>query len=423
MPIRQLKLILLILIVGLQYGLAAAQGQDEIAFYVSLNLKGERAETWWPRLLEGSWAAEFVEADPEELPSIFEPKVSLVAGPTRGIAQVALKQPDRVEKALAKQELPSEITGAEVRGHTLFLYFGEPIDPNLWKKQRLAQMLPPDHDLALFVDPGTFSLTFPEEMMELFRTEREGEIAAKLERLDDVPPILIAVTGEHLEVWLDSEVVAPGETAWSFDGGWLDKNVWTRLSRWRDAREQAFQAMAGLNMSLPLHMRLWISVTEPIDRLGSSPLWTARPDDPAFARRAEDGDSLSLPHWLLADAFRNRRPHTGPFEETLEISDDGIWHYTLDSSRTGLVEQELAVEWGDLPAKPAPAAEACRENLTNIGTALEMYSVDFRTYPESMEPLTPNYLPTVPVCPTGGAEYFYEKSDEGGYRLHCPEHG
>ncbi len=88
------------------------------------------------------------------------------------------------------------------------------------------------------------------------------------------------------------------------------------------------------------------------------------------------------------------------------------------------MEQELAVEWGDLPAKPAPAAEACRENLTNIGTALEMYSVDFRTYPESMEPLTPNYLPTVPVCPTGGAGYFYEKSDEGGgYRLHCPEHG
>ena len=105
MPIRQIKQILLLLLFGLQCGFAAAQDQDQVAFYVSLNLRGERAETWWPRLLEGSWAAELLEAKPEELPSIFEPKLSLVAGPKRGIAQISLGQPDRVEKALANKDV------------------------------------------------------------------------------------------------------------------------------------------------------------------------------------------------------------------------------------------------------------------------------------------------------------------------------
>ena len=80
------------------------------------------------------------------------------------------------------------------------------------------------------------------------------------------------------------------------------------------------------------------------------------------------------------------------------------------------------MEWGDLPVKPAPPAEACQENLAKIGTALEMYSVDFRAYPKSLEPLTPNYLRTMPVCPTAsGTDYFYEKN-EANYRLLCPKH-
>lgn len=424
MPIRQLKLILIVLLFGLQCGFAAAQDQDQdqIAFYVSMNLKGERAETWWPRLLEGSWAAELLEAKPEELPSILEPKLSLVAGPKRGVAQISLGQPDRVEKALANKELPREVTRAEVRGDTLFLYFGEPVEADLWLEQRLSETLPSDHDLALFVDPGSFPLFFSEEMMELFRSENNGEIAARLERLDELPPILVAVTGEQLDVWLDAEAVEASESVWNSEGGWMDKAVWTRLNEWREVREGAFRAMSGLNMSLPLHILLWISVTEPIDRLPSSPFWTARPDDSAFAHRTSDGEGLSLVHSLLADAFRNRQPYTGPFEETLQISEDGIWHYTLDSSGTALAEKELAVEWGDLPVKPAPPAEACQENLAKIGTALEMYSVDFRAYPKSLEPLTPNYLRTMPVCPTAsGTDYFYEKN-EANYRLLCPKH-
>ena len=39
-------------------------------------------------------------------------------------------------------------------------------------------------------------------------------------------------------------------------------------------------------------------------------------------------------------------------------------------------------------------------NLKNIGTALEMYSLDFEgKYPRNLNLLTPNYLKTIPACP------------------------
>lgn len=55
----------------------------------------------------------------------------------------------------------------------------------------------------------------------------------------------------------------------------------------------------------------------------------------------------------------------------------------------------------------------CKTNLKNIGTALEMYSTDWSgKYPASLVKLTPNYLKTIPVCPTthtdtytGGASF------------------
>ena len=45
----------------------------------------------------------------------------------------------------------------------------------------------------------------------------------------------------------------------------------------------------------------------------------------------------------------------------------------------------------------------CKSNLKNLGTALEMYSTDFGgKYPRNLSQLTPNYLKTIPVCPTAG---------------------
>ncbi|MCA9775796.1 MAG: DUF3352 domain-containing protein, partial [Candidatus Eremiobacteraeota bacterium] len=46
---------------------------------------------------------------------------------------------------------------------------------------------------------------------------------------------------------------------------------------------------------------------------------------------------------------------------------------------------------------------ACKSNLKNIGTAMEMYSTDYSgRYPDTMDLLTPNYLKTIPDCPAAG---------------------
>ena len=46
---------------------------------------------------------------------------------------------------------------------------------------------------------------------------------------------------------------------------------------------------------------------------------------------------------------------------------------------------------------------ACKSNLKNLGTAMEMYSTDWSGhYPSSMDMLTPNYLKSIPECPAAG---------------------
>jgi hypothetical protein len=46
---------------------------------------------------------------------------------------------------------------------------------------------------------------------------------------------------------------------------------------------------------------------------------------------------------------------------------------------------------------------ACKSNLKNIGTALEMYSTDYQgRYPHTIDMVTPNYLKTLPTCPMAG---------------------
>ena len=47
---------------------------------------------------------------------------------------------------------------------------------------------------------------------------------------------------------------------------------------------------------------------------------------------------------------------------------------------------------------------ACKSNLKNIGTALEMYSTDWSgKYPGTTTLLTPNYLKTIPECPSAAS--------------------
>ena len=65
---------------------------------------------------------------------------------------------------------------------------------------------------------------------------------------------------------------------------------------------------------------------------------------------------------------------------------------------------------------------ACKSNLKNIGTALEMWSTDnYGKYPDSLQKLTPDYLKTIPQCPAAGTVTYRAffgpkaKGNEGGY--------
>lgn len=50
---------------------------------------------------------------------------------------------------------------------------------------------------------------------------------------------------------------------------------------------------------------------------------------------------------------------------------------------------------------------ACKSNLKNIGTALEMYSTDWAgKYPGTTSALTPNYLKTIPLCPAAASNTY-----------------
>lgn len=65
---------------------------------------------------------------------------------------------------------------------------------------------------------------------------------------------------------------------------------------------------------------------------------------------------------------------------------------------------------------------ACRSNLKNISTALEMYSTDANgLYPLSLDALTPGYLRTIPTCPFAGSmTYVYTShSNPDNFTVYC----
>lgn len=70
---------------------------------------------------------------------------------------------------------------------------------------------------------------------------------------------------------------------------------------------------------------------------------------------------------------------------------------------------------------------ACKSNLKNFGTALEMYAADHSgRMPPSAALLTPNYLKTMPICPRAGKDTYsatyQRRSLSGEPSVYCPSH-
>lgn len=77
------------------------------------------------------------------------------------------------------------------------------------------------------------------------------------------------------------------------------------------------------------------------------------------------------------------------------------------------------------------ALTECRNNMKNIGTAMEIYSTDWSGhYPSNLERLVPKYLQELPVCPnkfsgnygleTGPESPHNTQKFQDYYYLYCP---
>lgn len=79
---------------------------------------------------------------------------------------------------------------------------------------------------------------------------------------------------------------------------------------------------------------------------------------------------------------------------------------------------------GFLGASDSGNVTACKSNLKNIGTALEMYSTDYAgRYPTALSALTPMYLKTIPTCPGARSDTYSQsfRSSENpdAYTVFC----
>lgn len=58
-------------------------------------------------------------------------------------------------------------------------------------------------------------------------------------------------------------------------------------------------------------------------------------------------------------------------------------------------------------SKPVERFDACLQNLLNISSAFEMYSLDHEGhYPKSLKELVPEYLEEIPQCPSAGYDSY-----------------
>jgi len=88
--------------------------------------------------------------------------------------------------------------------------------------------------------------------------------------------------------------------------------------------------------------------------------------------------------------------------------DDSQWDTLVFMFIVGCIALIAAVVFPNfIRSRDGGTTTACKSNLKNLGTALEMYSTDCNgSYPDGLARLTPRYLRVVPTCATVGRDTY-----------------
>lgn len=116
-----------------------------------------------------------------------------------------------------------------------------------------------------------------------------------------------------------------------------------------------------------------------------------------------------LPLSGLADAAAKNQPPSSALQKQLAAFVNGIGiGQALQTLNTPVVPVIAAVAVPNfMRARAQGQVAACKSNLKNMGTALEMYGTDNAGhYPTRLSQLTPNYLVTIPTCPAAGSDTY-----------------
>ncbi len=120
-----------------------------------------------------------------------------------------------------------------------------------------------------------------------------------------------------------------------------------------------------------------------------------------------------------------------PLFEPADLVDEANWVVWAVAAILGSFTLMSIILPNFVRARAQGRLTACKSNLKNIGTAMEMYSTDNNgKYPTNgMVSLTPNYLKTIPECPTAGtmtyvmtsgpAAIYNTQSYQDYYYVHC----
>lgn len=111
--------------------------------------------------------------------------------------------------------------------------------------------------------------------------------------------------------------------------------------------------------------------------------------------------------------MKNRSPYLTIGEYALSIIAAFLIIILLHPSVMKMIER---------PRRPARQSLACKSNLKNFSTALEMYSSDNNNlFPSSLSSLTPMYLKVLPTCASSGTmNYAYARgNDSKNYTIWC----